>query len=62
MAETRRQVKLPNGIRAVEIEELIVGSNETQAIYSYRYTNLSKVDKKEFETDYWGRIEGLEFL
>jgi len=62
MTGTRRAVILPNGKRADEIEITYQGNCETQA--SFRYTTFLgfPIDKKSFETDYWGRIEGLTFI
>jgi len=63
MSMTERRVRLPNGVRAIEIEELVHGGSETQAIFTYLLLDrLTEVDKALFETDYWGQIEGLEFL
>lgn len=58
--EIRTKVTLPDGRKAIEVESVYIGSNETQAVFTY-HDPLTKfrIDKKKFETDYWGKIEGL---
>jgi hypothetical protein len=55
-------VVLPNGDKAIQVEEIHSGGMETYGIFSYYTSPLrtTEIDKKQFETDYWGQIEGLK--
>lgn len=54
----RRLVRLPDGRQTLEIEEIIRGGSETHACYSYPKIRGVSI----YETDYWGRIKGVEVL
>lgn len=61
-----REVRLPDGTEVVEVEEQHRGGSETQVTYQYYkwwgIVPLGRVRKNAFETDYWGRIKGIEVI
>lgn len=63
MDKTERRVILPDGTHAIEVEYKHYGGSETQVTYGYYdpATNL-EINEFDYETDYWGRIEGVEVV
>ncbi len=61
MSITFRKVKLPDGVEAMEREEMF-GGHETHVTYAYLAKNGTRIDKQGFKLDYWGRIEGIKII
>ncbi len=58
MGKYIKKVTLPDGRKALEVEELLEICGETQGTFSY-FIKDKEIDKSGFSTDYWGRITEL---